>query len=329
MININNYDPVYYTKKGKCYCGDSLKLIPKLTSGSVDLIVTSPPFPLERQKSYGGKDKDEYINWLLQFAKPIKKALSDTGSFVIDLGGTYTPNEPTRSLYNYRILIKFCDKYKFKLAEEFFWYNPAKLPSPIEYVNKRKIRVKDAVNTVWWFSKTSEPKADVTKVLRPYSKRMKEVVKKNKDYYKPKVRPSGHDIGPGFKKLGKGAIPDNLLKIANTASNTKYLRYCRKAGIEPNPARFPQKLPKFFIEFLTEPHDLVLDIFSGSNITGKVAEDMNRNWLSIDNRRDYVASSSFWFVNLKTREEILSLYNFLCNENNNNINVLDLNFLSK
>lgn len=323
MIQLKDQEPVYYTNYGQSFCGDSLKLLRDISKESIDLIVTSPPFPLERQKKYGGKDKATYLDWLLSFADPIRRVLKETGSFVIDLGGTYNPKEPTRSLYNYKFLVEMVENYDYKLAEEFFWYNPAKLPSPIEYVNKRKIRVKDAVNTVWWFSKTSNPKANVSNVLKPYSKRMKQAVK-NENYYQPKKRPSGHDIGQGFKKLGKGAIPDNLLKIANTASNTRYLRYCRLAEVTPNPARFPRQLPEFFIEFLTDPgEDVVLDIFSGSNTTGIAAEKLKRKWISFDKERDYVASSSFWFVKLDKADEIRGLYDYMM-DGNNKVDLSDL-----
>ena len=189
----------------------------------------------------------------------------DDGSFVLDLGGAYEPGSPTRSLYNFRVPIYFCDELGFHLAEDFYWHNPAKLPSPIEWVNKRKLRAKDSVNTVWWFGKTRWPKANVSKVLTEYSDRMKKLLEDPEGFYTPKKRPSGHDIGRAFGKDNGGAIPPNLLQISNSESNGSYLRGCKTVGVKGHPARFPAKLPEFFIRFLTEPGDLVLDIFAGSN----------------------------------------------------------------
>src|SRR6185437_771852 len=220
------------------------------------------------QKEYGNEDQATYVDWLLGFCADVHRLLRPTGSFVLDLGGAYEKGRPVRSLYNYRVLIRLCDELGFRLAEEFFWYNPAKLPSPIEWVNKRKIRVKDAVNTVWWFSKGDFPKADVTKVLAPYSERMKTLLKNPEKFYRPKERPSGHDIAAAFGKQNGGAIPSNLLQIPNTDSNSHYLRTCKLLSKDSHPARFPEALPKFFIEFLTSPGDCVVDIFSGSNTTG-------------------------------------------------------------
>jgi site-specific DNA-methyltransferase (cytosine-N4-specific) len=289
-------EPLYTTRYGRSYVGDSLKLLKVLPDSSIDLILTSPPFALQCKKEYGNKDQDDYADWLLSFAPDIHRVLKETGSFVLDLGGAYRKGRPVRSLYNYRVLIRFCDEHDFKLAEEFFWHNPSKLPSPIEWVNKRKIRAKDAVNTVWWFSKTDYPKADIKKVLTPYSDRMKKLIENPDKYYKPKARPSGHNISSGFGKANSGAIPSNLLSIPNTESNSQYLRLCKQIGVNGHPARFPEKLPSFFIKFLTDPEDLVLDVFAGSNTTGHAAEELSRNWLSFDLNQDYIAASVFRFL---------------------------------
>lgn len=287
---------VYKTGKGLQLCGDSREILEQLEDESVDLIMTSPPFALLRKKSYGNKDQGEYVQWLSEFGKKAKRVLKEEGSFVIDLGGAYQKGRPVRSLYNYRVLLNFCDDLDYNLAEEFFWFNPSKLPSPIEWVNKRKIRVKDAVNTVWWFSKTDFPKADVNEVLKPYSDRMKQLLENSDDYYEAKERPSGHDISDNFAKKNDGAIPPNLLEIPNSASNSHYLKTCKEVGRERHPARYPKKLPEFFIKFLTDSGDLVLDIFSGSNTTGYVAEKLNRKWLSIDSEKEYTVTSAIRFL---------------------------------
>jgi DNA modification methylase len=287
---------VYETGRGLQVSADSREVLKLLPSESVDLIVTSPPFALLRQKSYGNEEQGEYVAWLGEFGEAAHRVLKRAGSFVIDLGGAYERGKPVRSLYNFRVLIDFCDRLKYNLAEEFFWYNPAKLPSPIEWVNKRKIRAKDAVNTVWWFSKGDSPKADVTRVLTPYSDRMKTLLKNPEKFYKPKERPSGHDIAAAFGKENGGAIPSNLLQIPNTESTSHYLRMCNLLGKEGHPARFPAALPRFFIEFLTDPGDVVLDIFSGSNTTGSVAELLGRNWLSIELDRSYAVLSAVRFM---------------------------------
>lgn len=288
--------PAYVTDWGSTYCGDSMELLSQFPDDSINLVMTSPPFALLRKKEYGNKDQHEYIEWLSEFAKIVLKKLKPDGSFVLDLGGAYQKGVPSRSLYNFRVPIHFCDELGFFLAEDFYWFNPSKLPSPIEWVNKRKIRAKDAVNTVWWFSKTEFPKANVSNVLTEYSDRMKKLLKDPEKFYDAKKRPSGHDISKGFGKDNKGAIPSNLLQIPNSESNGGYMSGCKSIGIKSHPARFPAKLPEFFIKFLTEPDDIVVDIFSGSNTTGYVAEIHKRYWYSFDEEINYVAASAFRFL---------------------------------
>jgi len=302
-------EPLYKTRMGEAYVGDSLELLTKLPPESVDIVITSPPFALQREKEYGNEHQDNYVDWLLQFADPIKRVLKQTGSFVLDLGGAYVSGKPVRSLYNYRVLLRLCDEYGFRLAEEFFWHNPAKLPSPIEWVNKRKIRVKDSVNTVWWLSKTDFPKADVRNVLAPYSERMKKLLEDSERFYRPKKRPSGHDISSKFASSNGGAIPPNLLQIPNTESNSQYMRYCDIVGVKPHPARFPEKLPVFFIQFLTEPGDIVLDIFAGSNTTGTAAEHAGRHWIAFEKDRNYLLASIFRFIDELSSDELKEFWN--------------------
>lgn len=288
--------PAYTTDRGAAYCGDSRELLRELPDASVNLVVTSPPFALQRKKEYGNEEQHAYVDWLTEFAREVRRVLADDGSFVIDLGGAYEKGRPTRSLYQFRALIRFVDDLNFHLAEEFYWHNPSKLPSPIEWVNKRKLRAKDSVNTVWWLSKTPWPKADVSKVLAPYSPRMEKLLENPDAFYKPKVRPSGHNIGRSFGTNNGGAIPSNLLSFPNSEANGQYLAGCKRAGVKGHPARFPAKLPEFFIKMLTDQGDVVLDIFAGSNTTGQVAEGLNRQWLAFELLREYVAASAFRFI---------------------------------
>ena len=288
--------PAYTTDLGAAICGDSRQLLAELPDNSVNLIITSPPFALQRQKEYGNVEQHAYTDWLAEFGRLVHKKLRPDGSFVLDLGGAYVKGVPVRSLHSFRVLLRFCDELGFFLAEDFYWFNPSKLPSPIEWVNKRKIRAKDSINTVWWFSKSEWPKADIAKVLAPYSNRMKKLLSNPEAFYKPKVRPSGHDISAGFSKDNGGAIPSNWLQIPNTESSGQYTQICRSVGADVHPARFPDALPTFFVRFLTEPGDLVLDIFAGSNTTGMVAEDEGRKWLAFEQRLDYLAASAFRFL---------------------------------
>jgi DNA modification methylase len=306
---------MYTTDLGEALVGDSHELLRCVESESIDLVLTSPPFALQRQKSYGNEEQGAYVDWLLGFCGEVLRVLKPSGSFVLDLGGAYQKGRPVRSLYNFRVLIRLCDELGFRLAEEFFWHNPARLPSPIEWVNKRKIRVKDSVNTVWWLSKGDEPKADVRRVLVPYSARMLKLLEDPERFYTPKKRPSGHDIGARFSGSNGGAIPSNLLEIPNTESNSPYLRLCKLAKVAGHPARFPERLPSFFIKFLTDPGDTVVDLFAGSNTTGAVAEGLGRRWMAFDLSAEYLAASVFRFADGRmSDEEAVEVFRSLSND---------------
>ena len=287
---------VYRTLLGTQLTGDSRELLPHLPDESVDLLITSPPFPLLRKKAYGNEDQAEYVDWLAEFVQLAHPKLKNAGSLVVDLGGAYRRGVPVRSLHQFRFVVKVVDEVGYHLAEEFYWHNPSKLPSPIEWVNKRKIRVKDSVNTVWWFAKTEWPKADINNVRVPYSSRMRKLLDDPGRFYAPGERPSQHSISERFGKDNGGAIASNLLSIANTDSNSYYMRTARELGIMSHPARFPEGLPQFFIRMLTCEDDLVLDIFSGSNTTGAVAEREGRRWLAFEADREYAALSLLRFL---------------------------------
>jgi site-specific DNA-methyltransferase (cytosine-N4-specific) len=292
--------------------GDAEELLPGLPVESVDLVMTSPPFLLQRQKEYGNlEDEEEYVDWLVRLGHQVHRALKPTGSFVLDLGGAYKKGKPVMSLYNYMVLIRMCNDVGFHLAHASIWHNPAKLPSPIEWVNKRKIRPKDATNTVWWLAKTEHPKADITRVRTEYSARMKRLLEKPEEFYSPKRRPSGHDISERFADDKGGALPSNLLRIANTESNSQYLRCCRVAGVKPHPARYPPALPAHFVKMLTDEGDLVLDFFAGSDTTGMVAEGLGRRSIAIDTRQDYLSGSSFRFLCREQLAHARAIYDLL------------------
>ncbi len=277
---------VYHqTRLGCIYHADSRDVMDHLREESVDLIMTSPPFALTRKKDYGNEQEDAYLEWFRDFAVRFHRILKEDGSLVIDLGGAWKPSLPVRSLYHFKLLIMLCEEYGFHLAQEFYWWNPSKLPSPAEWVNVRRIRVKDGVNTVWWLSKSPWPRASNRRVLQPYSDSMKILLSNG---CKAKLRPSGHDISEKFAIDNGASIPPNLIAIPNTESNSSYMRYCKEKGIKVHPARFPATLPEYFIRMVTNLGDIVLDPFGGSCVTGEVAERLDRKWICADLVESYL-----------------------------------------
>lgn len=291
-IGLGGLAPFYHTDLGAAFLGDSLGGMRRIPAESVDLVFTSPPFALTRKKEYGNEPSARYLAWFLPFCEEIKRILKPDGSFVLDIGGSWVPGVPVRSMYHFEVAVHLSKM--FYLAQDFYWYNPSRLPTPAEWVTVRRVRVKDAVNTVWWFSKSENPDADNRRILRPYSESMKSLIRNG---YTAKKRPSGHDISHKFNRDNGGAIPPNLLTIANTESNSAYLRLCREFEIRPHPARFPEKLVEFFADFLLPGKGkLVVDPFAGSNVTGSVCERRGHRWIVFEKEDAYMRGSMTRFL---------------------------------
>lgn len=276
---------IFKTKLGSIIHDDSLKYLKKVEDNSLDLIITSPPFALTRKKAYGNEQGDAYMVWLKEFGEIFYKKLKDEGSLVIDFGGSWVPGQPTRNLHQFEIPILFVKEIGFHLAQEFFWWNTSKMPSPASWVTISRERITDSVNYIFWFSKSPHPKANNRNILKPYSDKMKNMIKNQR--YNMNDRPSGHRVSKVWAKDNGGAIPQNFFPYGNS-SNDPYFKYCEKIGIKKHPARFGPFIPEFFIRFLTDKGDLVLDPFAGSCTSGAVAEALERKWICIDNDKEYL-----------------------------------------
>ena len=258
--------------------------------GSVQLIFTSPPYPLRTKKRYGNEVGPAYVEWLADLAPVFCDYLTPTGSIVVELGNAWEPGEPVMSVLGLQALLRFLERGRLKLCEQFVCENPARLPGPAQWVNVERIRVKDAFTHVWWMSSTSRPKANNRRVLNEYSKAMRDLLRRQK--YNAGSRPSEHQVNAeSFLADHGGSIPSNVLRFANTNSQDAYFRYCRSNAIKPHPARMPGQLAEFFIKLLTDEGDMVLDPFAGSNTTGATAQKLGRRWLAIEPRSDYIRGS--------------------------------------
>lgn len=313
----NTTKQAYATHGGAYYVGDSVKLLSsdafKKVKGKVQLLLTSPPYPLNDKKSYGNLKGDDYLKWFTELAPVFSEMLAPNGSIVIELGNSWEPGRPVQSLLHLEALLGFAKHPTagLRLIQQFVCYNPSRLPSPASWVTVDRIRTVDSFTHVWWLAKSDFPKADNTKVLRPYSNAMKSLLKKGA--YNAGRRPSAHQISDtGFLKDQGGSIAHNFFELesmqdgrivrlpnafslANNSSTDFFHKACKKAKITPHPARMPGGLASFFIQYLTDERDLVLDPFGGSNTTGYMSALLGRQWLSIDAQREFVRQSKLRF----------------------------------
>lgn len=284
---------VFTTPFGRSYQGfaeDILDSELRPYRGKVALILTSPPFPLNRKKKYGNKLGDDYLDWLALFAPAFRQLIKPRGSIVIEMGNAWEPGKPVMSTLSLEALLKFLKTGRLQLCQQFVWNNPARLPTPVQWVNIKRVRVKDAFTHIWWMARSANPVANNRRILVPYSASMQRLLKNGR--YNSGRRPSEHDIGSkSFLTDNGGAIPSNVITLKNTHANLTYQTYCRENQIKPHPARMAPGLAEFFVKFLTRPGDLVVDPFAGSNTTGAAAEVLGRRWMAIEPQPDYIRGS--------------------------------------
>lgn len=265
-------------------------------AGSVQALITSPPFPLNRKKAYGNLSGDEYKRWLTALVGRLKRLLRPDGSLVIELGNAWVAGSPEMSTLPLETLLELKHEHGLHLCQQFIVHNPARLPSPAQWVNIERIRVKDSFTTVWWLATTPRPKANNKRVLTPYSARMQKLLERGS--YNAGSRPSGFDIGEtSFLKDNGGAIPPNVITVSNTSTHTAYASACKRLNVRLHPARMQPEVAGFFIAMLSEPGDLILDCFAGSNTTGEASENLGRRWASIESELDYIRGSTGRFPN--------------------------------
>lgn len=288
----------YETDLGVCLLGTAEAFIERQPPASVDLIFTSPPYPLNRKKKYGNRSGEEYRNWLCGLAPGLTRLLKPSGSIVIELGNAWEPGRPVMSTLALETLLSFRATGQLHLCQQFVWYNPARLPTPAQWVNIERVRVKDSFTHLWWMAPTPRPKADNRRVLKEYSRAMQGLLRTQS--YNSGRRPSEHSIGAeSFLQDRGGAIPSNVLVVANTVPPTAYREHCERERVPLHPARMPQGVAEFFVRFLTEPGDLVYDPFAGSNITGAASENLGRRWIATELQAEYVIGSRGRFPNAR------------------------------
>lgn len=284
------------TNLGRILHTDSFDFLKSLEEDSVDLIFTSPPYDIVSPKKYGNKQGQDYQEWILEFGHEFFRVLKPEGSLIIDLGGGWTQGSPTKNLYEYRLLLSFVDQVGFHLAQDFFWWDPSRLPTPAKWVTVDRVRAKDAVNKIWWLSKSDHPKSDNRRVLQEYSKSMEITLAQGTN---TGTRASGHRVSDNFSINNGGAIPPNLLAVSNSISKDSYSDFCKENELVIHPARIHSLIPEFFIRMLTDEGDLVIDPFAGSCVTGAVSERLERRWVCCDTNEEYLLGALGRFADLE------------------------------
>lgn len=282
---------IFVSDTGAILCGDAEDALGYVDDGSVQLLLTSPPYPILREKAYGGMGEEQWLSWFLRLAERWPDKLAPNGSVVLNLGDAWVKGAPLISTYQETLLQRLASDVGLRLAERHFWLNPSKLPAPAQWVTIERVRVKPAIEQIYVLSRDGRHYSDNRSILQDYSDAMRKRLADGGET--GANRPSGHALKEGaFGKDNGGAIANNLIVAPNTVSNSDWQKRIKAAGLPPHPARYPEALPERFIRYLTRPGDVVLDPFLGSGTTAVVAERLDRRWIGFERMKEYAQAAA-------------------------------------
>jgi DNA modification methylase len=249
--------------------GDCREELKQVADDSIDLIFTSPPYADSRVQTYGGVKPDEYVKWFLPASKELLRVLKPTGTFVLNIKEKVVNGE--RHTYVIDLILAMREQ-GWLWTEEFIWYKKNSYPG------KWPNRFRDSWERLLQFNKDKHFAMYQEAVMVPTGdwaeKRLKKLSATDRTRDNSKV-------GSGFGKkienwVGRElAYPSNVIHLATETRNRNHS------------AVFPDALPEWFIKLFTVEGDWVLDPFSGSGTTVRVAQRMGRNGIGIEILSDY------------------------------------------
>lgn len=265
----------------------------------ITLCVTSPPYPLARERAYGNVSEAAYVDWLCATIEPLVKNLVRGGSICLNISNDiFQPGTPARSLYRERLVLALHDRLGLHKMDEIIWHNPSKPPGPIQWASLARNQLNVAWEPIYWF--TNDPravKADNRRVLQEHTERHLQLIRAGGEQRVREFSDGAYTMRPGrFANPTEGSIPRNVLRFGHNCPDQRmYKTRARAAGLPAHGAPMPLALAKFLVEFLSAPGDLVVDPFSGSFTTAKAAELLGRRWLATECMLEYVLGGAFRF----------------------------------
>jgi DNA modification methylase len=289
----------FSTELGIAILGSCENVFSKIDA-PIHLVITSPPYPLAKPRSYGNPTESQYVDWICKTIEPVVKNLVQGGSICLNVSNdVFMTGTPARSLYRERLIIALHDRLGLYKMDEIIWHNPSKAPAPIQWASKERVQLNVAWEPVYWL--TNNPaliRSDNRRVLLQHTQKHLEFIKSGGQKNIASHSDGAYQLRSGsYSNQTVGRIPRNVLTIGHScADQREYKQQARENNLPAHGAAMPLKLASFFIKFLTEPGELVVDPFAGSFSTAKEAEKLGRRWICTDNILEYVVGAASRFT---------------------------------
>lgn len=260
-----------HPQRNMLYHGDSREILTRFQAETVDLIVTSPPYANQREKTYGGIAPDDYVDWFLPISQELQRVLKPTGSFILNIKERVVNGE--RHTYVLELILAL-RKQGWLWTEEYCWHKKNAYPG------KWPNRFRDSWERCLHFTKARKFAMYQEAVMVPMGDwangRLKSLSETDKRRDESRVK-SGFGKNVSNWVGRKKAYPTNVLHTSTECGNVGHS------------AAFPVELPTWFIKLFTQAGDLVLDPFMGSGTSALAAKQLGRHYVGIERESDYCA----------------------------------------
>lgn len=265
----------------------------------IALCVTSPPYPLRQARAYGNPDEAKYVDFICESLGPIVSNLIPGGSVVLNISNDiFEPKSPARSLYIERLILALHDRLGLSLMDRMPWVNFSKPPGPTHWACVNRVQLTTAYEPVFWF--TNDPmrvRSNNRRVLEPHTDRHTRLMQGGGARRTAVYGDGAYKIRPdSYGRITEGKIPRNVIQRGHACNDTRaYREHAASLGLPTHGAMQPTSIPDFFIRFLTEPGDLVVDNFGGTIRTGLAAERLGRRWFVTEWILEYLRGAAELF----------------------------------